>query len=107
VVRCASTSSTTSAAAAAAAAASAKQPAKPNKEERQSSAAKAIESPSFAMNLFRGQLKLDEIFPYPYALNDEQRDTLQALVDPTAKFFEVFTIKYRIYRVFFFQIDLK
>lgn len=33
-------------------------------------------------------MKLDEIFPYPYALNEDQRDTLQALVDPTAKFFE-------------------
>lgn len=51
-------------------------------------AAKAVESPSFAMNLFRGQMKLDEIFPYPYSLNDEQRENLQALVDPTAKFFE-------------------
>jgi len=26
---------------------------------------KAVESPSFAMNLFRGKLKLDEVFPYP------------------------------------------
>lgn len=49
---------------------------------------KAVESTSFAMNLFRGQLKLEEVFPYPYSLNDEQRETLQALVDPTAKFFE-------------------
>lgn len=49
---------------------------------------KAVESSSFAMNLFRGQMKLEEIFPYPYSLNDEQRENLQALVDPTAKFFE-------------------
>lgn len=49
---------------------------------------KAVESTSFAMNLFRGQMKLDEIFPYPYSLNDEQKENLQALVDPTAKFFE-------------------
>jgi very long chain acyl-CoA dehydrogenase len=40
------------------------------------------------MNLFRGQLRLQEIFPYPNTLTDEQRETLQALVDPTAKFFE-------------------
>jgi len=48
----------------------------------------AVESPSFAMNLFRGQMRLGEIFPFPNALNDEQRETLQSLVDPTAKFFE-------------------
>ena len=40
------------------------------------------------MNLFRGQMRLGEIFPFPNALNDEQRETLQSLVDPTAKFFE-------------------
>lgn len=40
------------------------------------------------MNLFRGQMRLDEIFPYPSSLNEEQRDILQSLVDPTAKFFE-------------------
>jgi very long chain acyl-CoA dehydrogenase len=50
---------------------------------------KVAESPSFAMNLFRGQLKLDEVFPFPNTLSDEQKETLQALVDPTAKFFEV------------------
>lgn len=33
-------------------------------------------------------MRLEELFPFPNALNDEQRDTLQALVDPTAKFFE-------------------
>jgi very long chain acyl-CoA dehydrogenase len=48
----------------------------------------APESTSFAMNLFRGQLKLDEIFPYPTSLNEEQTETLQSLVDPTARFFE-------------------
>jgi len=55
---------------------------KPKKDE------KLVESTSFALNIFRGQLKLDEVFPYPIALNDEQRENLQALVDPTAKFFE-------------------
>lgn len=60
--------------------------AKPEKSKRQSE--KPVESTSFAMNLFRGQLKTEEIFPYPYSLTEEQRDNLQALVDPTAKFFE-------------------
>lgn len=49
---------------------------------------KVVESTSFAMNLFRGQLKTDEVFPYPSSLTDEQRENLQQLVDPTAKFFE-------------------
>lgn len=52
------------------------------------SSSKAEESSSFAMNLFRGKLQLGEVFPYPYSLNEEQRENLQALVDPTAKFFE-------------------
>ncbi len=50
---------------------------------------KAVESTSFAMNLFRGKLRTEEIFPYPSSLTDEQRENLQALLDPTAKFFEV------------------
>lgn len=49
---------------------------------------KAVESTSFAMNLFRGKLRTEEIFPYPSSLTDEQRENLQALLDPTAKFFE-------------------
>lgn len=40
------------------------------------------------MNLFRGELKLSEVFPYPSTMNEEQTETLQALVDPTARFFE-------------------
>jgi hypothetical protein len=58
--------------------------------EKKASRDKPVESSSFAMNLFRGQLRTEEIFPFPYSLNEEQRDNLQALVDPTAKFFEVF-----------------
>jgi very long chain acyl-CoA dehydrogenase len=59
------------------------------KKAKKSVQEKAVDSPSFAMNLFRGQLRLDEIFPYPYSLNEEQRENLQALIDPSAKFFEV------------------
>lgn len=40
------------------------------------------------MNIFRGQVESRQIFPYPNALNYEQRETLQMLVDPTQKFFE-------------------
>ena len=74
-----------------AAAAAPKASQKPKKDE------KPVESTSFALNLFRGQLKLDEVFPYPIALNDEQRENLQALVDPTAKFFEVFDVHFFIF----------
>ena len=42
------------------------------------------------MNLFRGQLFLKEMIPFPNCMNEEQRDNLQALVDPFAKFMEVF-----------------
>ncbi|CAH1781953.1 unnamed protein product, partial [Owenia fusiformis] len=46
------------------------------------------ESTSFLMNIFRGQIKTDQVFPFPEVLNDEQKETLQMLIDPTAKFFE-------------------
>lgn len=67
---------------------SAQAQAKVSTEKAKKPSEKAVESTSFAMNLFRGQMKLDEIFPYPSSLNEEQRDNLQSLVDPTAKFFE-------------------
>lgn len=41
------------------------------------------------MNAFRGQIEPKQIFPYPKVLNEEQRDTLQMLVDPVSKFFDV------------------
>lgn len=50
---------------------------KPNQEENL----------SFVMNIFRGQVEARQVFPYPNVLNEEQRETLQMLVDPTAKFF--------------------
>jgi len=53
---------------------------------------KAVVSTSFAMNLFRGQLFLKEMIPFPNCMNEEQRESLQALVDPFAKFMEVFFI---------------
>lgn len=43
---------------------------------------------SFVMNVFRGQLETRQLFPFPNALNADQRETLQGLVDPVAKFFE-------------------
>ncbi|XP_046853209.1 very long-chain specific acyl-CoA dehydrogenase, mitochondrial-like [Xenia sp. Carnegie-2017] len=43
---------------------------------------------SFAMGVFKGQAFVDEVFPYPEALTDEQRELLEGLVDPTEKFFQ-------------------
>lgn len=42
------------------------------------------------MNIFRGQIEPRQVFPFPDALNEEQKDTLKMLVDPVQKFFEVF-----------------
>ena len=47
---------------------------------------KAVHSKSFVQNIFRGIIEPAQAFPYPDVLNEEQRDTLQMLVDPTEKF---------------------
>jgi len=44
--------------------------------------------PSFARGLFLGKLQTDQVFPYPDALNDEARETLSMMIDPTTKFFK-------------------
>ena len=49
---------------------------------------KVKNSDSFGMNLFRGKLHCDAVFPYPKTLNAEQDQELRLLVDHTAKFFE-------------------
>lgn len=58
------------------------------KEERQQNAV-AKESQSFTMNLFRGQLQLSQVCPFPEPMTAEQRDTIRMLVDPIEKFYEV------------------
>ncbi|XP_077987519.1 very long-chain specific acyl-CoA dehydrogenase, mitochondrial-like isoform X2 [Glandiceps talaboti] len=40
------------------------------------------------MGLFRGQVNSSQVFPFPEVLTDEQKEMLQMLVDPCAKFFE-------------------
>uniref|UniRef100_A0A182X4Z7 Very long-chain specific acyl-CoA dehydrogenase, mitochondrial n=1 Tax=Anopheles quadriannulatus TaxID=34691 RepID=A0A182X4Z7_ANOQN len=42
---------------------------------------------SFVMNLFSGKLQTAELFPYPEPLNEEQREYVQAFIDPTVKFY--------------------
>lgn len=41
------------------------------------------------MNMFRGQLNISQVFPYPEVLTEDQTDTLKMLVDPVSKFFDV------------------
>lgn len=48
----------------------------------------AKESQSFTMNMFRGQLNISQVFPYPEVLTEDQTDTLKMLVDPVSKFFD-------------------
>ncbi|KAL1227722.1 Very long-chain specific acyl-CoA dehydrogenase [Trichinella pseudospiralis] len=48
---------------------------------------KATVSKSFAMNIFRGQIQVEQVFPFPQVLNDESKATLDLLVEPTEKFF--------------------
>lgn len=43
---------------------------------------------SFVMNVFSGKLQTAELFPYPEPLNEEQKEYVQAFVDPTVKFYE-------------------
>lgn len=44
---------------------------------------------SFVMNVFRGVSVTEQAIPYPYYLTEEQKETLEMLVDPTVKFMEV------------------
>lgn len=46
-------------------------------------------SKSFVMNIFRGAAVTEQAVPYPYNLTEEQKETLEMLVDPTEKFFQV------------------
>lgn len=41
------------------------------------------------MNMFRGQLQVNQVFPFPDPLNQDQSDTLKMFIDPLEKFFEV------------------
>ncbi|THD22739.1 Very long-chain specific acyl-CoA dehydrogenase [Fasciola hepatica] len=43
---------------------------------------------SFAMNMFRGILKTDEILPFPKALSTQQSEQLSGMIEPFEKFFK-------------------
>ncbi|XP_017892033.1 very long-chain specific acyl-CoA dehydrogenase, mitochondrial [Ceratina calcarata] len=57
-------------------------------EEKLKKNAAPKETQSFVMNLFRGHLQTNQVFPFPKTLNEEQVDTLKLLIDPMDKFFE-------------------
>ncbi|XP_014478185.1 PREDICTED: very long-chain specific acyl-CoA dehydrogenase, mitochondrial [Dinoponera quadriceps] len=46
------------------------------------------ESQSFTMNIFRSQLQLSQVFPFPEPMTEEQLDTVKMLIDPMEKFYE-------------------
>lgn len=48
----------------------------------------SVESKSFAVNMFKGQISTSQVFPYPSVLNEEQSQFLRELVGPCSKFFE-------------------
>lgn len=68
--------------------ATAAQPAKSSDASKPKESSQPKESMSFTMNLFRGLAETSQVFPYPDVLNEEQRDSLSMLVDPTEKFFQ-------------------
>ncbi|KFB39253.1 hypothetical protein ZHAS_00006602 [Anopheles sinensis] len=43
---------------------------------------------SFLTNIFRGEVQPAQVFPYPEALDAEQKEYIAAFVDPVTKFFE-------------------
>lgn len=44
---------------------------------------------SFVANMFRGEVETTQLFPYPYALSEEQRENIAMFVDPVTTFFTV------------------
>lgn len=47
------------------------------------------ESSSFTMNIFRGQVQMDQVIPFPKALSQDQSETLQMTISPLEKVFTV------------------
>lgn len=57
------------------------------KEDESKHRAPAKESSSLVMNMFNGQIKTDQVFPYPDVLSDEQYETLEMVKEPTGKLY--------------------
>lgn len=59
------------------------------KEERVREEKPATINKSFMANIFRGEVESSEVFPYPYNLTEEQKETVSMVVDPVTRFFTV------------------
>ncbi|XP_048853809.1 very long-chain specific acyl-CoA dehydrogenase, mitochondrial-like [Brienomyrus brachyistius] len=46
-----------------------------------------LESKSFAVNMFKGQISTAQVFPFPSVLNEEQSEFIRELVGPVSRFF--------------------
>lgn len=67
---------------------------KTEKTEKVEKAGTGKESQSFTTNIFRGQLQINQVFPFPEPLNAEQTETIRMFLDPVEKFFEVIILLY-------------
>lgn len=47
---------------------------------------KAVVSNSFLMNLFKGEANMEQMFPYPEVLTEDQTETLRMVLQPVTKF---------------------
>ncbi|XP_014606877.1 PREDICTED: very long-chain specific acyl-CoA dehydrogenase, mitochondrial [Polistes canadensis] len=61
---------------------------KTTKTEKVEKANAGKESQSFTTNIFRGQLQINQVFPFPEPLNAEQTETIRMFLDPMEQFFE-------------------
>jgi len=50
------------------------------KAKEKAMARKAVQSNSFVQNIFRGLIEPEQVFPYPNAMDEEQRENLEMLV---------------------------
>lgn len=49
----------------------------------------AVANHSFVANFFRGKAESSQVFPYPYYLTEEEKETLSMVIDPVERFFSV------------------
>ncbi|KAI4897050.1 hypothetical protein NFI96_011398 [Prochilodus magdalenae] len=58
------------------------------KADKVDKTAASVESKSFAVNMFKGQISTSQVFPFPSVLNEEKSEFLRELVGPCSKFFD-------------------
>ncbi|GIY36352.1 very long-chain specific acyl-CoA dehydrogenase, mitochondrial [Caerostris darwini] len=60
----------------------------PDQEKNEKKSINAGETNSFVMSVFKGQLKTEQVFPYPDVLTPDEKSTLEMILGPPKKFFE-------------------